>query len=181
MSRIGKQKINIPPGTTVAIDNGQVSVTGPQGTLSRNFRSDIKIEIIGNEINLTPAVKNIFTTKLWGTYAAHLKNMIKGVNTPFTKKLIIEGIGFKAEVKDNNLVLNLGFSHPVFVSIPKDLKVTHEKGIITISGPNKELVGEFAAKIRALKKPEPYKGKGIRYSGEIIRRKAGKKAAAAAS
>ena len=180
MSRVGKQKINIPAGTTVKIENGAISVTGSQGTLSRFFRPEIKISIEGNIISLTPVTDNIFTRKLWGSYASHLKNMIKGVNEPFSKKLIIEGIGFKAEVTGGNLVLNLGFSHPVYVSIPKELKVTTEKGTITITGADKELVGEFASRIRALKEPEPYKGKGIRYSDEVIRRKAGKKAASAA-
>ena len=179
MSRVGKQKINIPAGTTVKIENGVVTVAGPQGSLIRAVRPDVKIAIENNEITFTPMADNVFSRKLWGTYASHLKNMIKGVNEHFVKKLIIEGIGFKAEVSGGNLILNLGFSHPVPVLIPKELKVTSEKGSITVSGANKELVGEFTAKIRALKEPEPYKGKGIRYMGEVIRRKAGKKAAAA--
>jgi large subunit ribosomal protein L6 len=103
--------------------------------------------------------------------------MIAGVNTPFVKKLILEGIGYKSEVKGTNLVLALGFSHPVNVAIPEGLKVTAEKNLITITGINKELVGEFTASVRALKKPEPYKGKGMRYEGEVIKRKQGKKTA----
>jgi len=110
-----------------------------------------------------------------GTYAAHLKNMIRGVVAPFEKKLIIEGIGFKAEVKGGELVLALGFTHPVKIKIPDGLKVSSEKGAISVSGSDKEAVGQFAAAVRALKKPEPYKGKGIRYDGEVIRRKQGKK------
>jgi large subunit ribosomal protein L6 len=179
MSRVGKQIINIPSGTTVKIDGGVVSVAGPQGTLAKTVRPEIKITVEGNRITLAPAIENVFTRKLWGTYASHLKNMIKGVNEPFAKKLIIEGIGFKADASSGSLVLNLGFSHPVNVAIPQDLKVTTEKGTINISGADKERVGEFAARVRALKEPEPYKGKGIRYSNEVVRRKAGKKAAAA--
>ena len=103
--------------------------------------------------------------------------MVAGVNKPFEKKLILEGIGFKSEVKGEKIVFALGFSHPVNIEIPKDLKVTAEKNIITVSGPSKELVGEFTAKLRALKKPEPYKGKGMRYDTEVIKRKQGKKSA----
>ena len=102
-------------------------------------------------------------------------NMIDGVNKPFERKLIIEGIGFKGEVKGEEIVFALGFSHPVKIKIPKGLKVVSEKGALTVSGPDKDLVGQFAATLRALKKPEPYKGKGIRYSDEVIRRKQGKK------
>jgi large subunit ribosomal protein L6 len=114
---------------------------------------------------------------LWGTYASHVKNMIKGVTAGFQKKLIVEGIGFKSDVKGAKLDLSLGFSHPISIEIPKDLKVTAEKNVITITGVSNEQVGGFASKIRALKKPEPYKGKGIRYDNEVIRRKQGKKAA----
>lgn len=180
MSRVGKQKINIGAGTTVKMENGKITVTGKEGTLVRDFRPEIEIKIENNEITLLPKSDDVFSKKLWGTYAAHLKNMIKGVNESFSKKLLIEGIGYKAEVKDDQLVLNLGFSHQVFVPIPKELKVKTEKGAITISGSDKETVGQFAAYIRSLKKPEPYKGKGIRYEKEVVRRKAGKKAAASA-
>jgi len=114
---------------------------------------------------------------LLGTYASHLKNMIEGVNKGFTKKLVVEGIGFKSDVKNGKLEMALGFSHPVSVEIPKDLKVTADKNVITVTGVSNESVGGFASKVRSLKKPEPYKGKGIRYEGEVIRRKQGKKAA----
>ena len=116
-------------------------------------------------------------SSLWGTYASHIENVIKGVNDAYTKKLIIEGIGYKADVEGTDLVLALGFSHPIKVSIPPSLKVTSEKGIITVTGVSKEEVGQFAANIRAFKKPEPYKGKGIHYEDEVIRRKQGKKSA----
>ncbi len=116
---------------------------------------------------------------LWGTYASHIRNMVSGVNTPFVKKLQIEGIGFKAELNGKNLKLALGFSHPVIVAIPEGVAAVVEKNIVTISGADKESVGQFAASVRALKKPEPYKGKGIRYEGEVVRQKQGKKAAGA--
>jgi large subunit ribosomal protein L6 len=116
-----------------------------------------------------------FSKSLWGTYASHIKNMIKGVETPYQKKLILEGVGFKSEVKGKTFNFALGFSHPIIVSIPEGIVATAEKNNITISGVDKELVGSFTAAIRALKKPEPYKGKGMRYENEVIRRKQGKK------
>ncbi|MEK7068361.1 MAG: 50S ribosomal protein L6, partial [Patescibacteria group bacterium] len=114
---------------------------------------------------------------LVGTYASHIRNMLQGVTAGFTKKLLVEGVGFKWDVQGKTVNLALGFSHPVKVAIPEGLTVTADKGALTIVGFDKELVGQFAANIRALKKPEPYKGKGIRYEGEVIRRKQGKKAA----
>jgi large subunit ribosomal protein L6 len=112
---------------------------------------------------------------LWGTYGSHIANMVAGVNKPFEKKLILEGIGYKSEVKGDKIVFALGFSHPVEVLIPSGIKVTAEKNNITVSGIDKEEVGKFTANIRALKKPEPYKGKGMRYADEVVKRKQGKK------
>ncbi|HEY0220983.1 MAG TPA: 50S ribosomal protein L6 [Candidatus Paceibacterota bacterium] len=177
MSRIGKKIIEIPDKTEVSIQNGLVTVKGPQGTIERKFKDNIAIVSDGKEIKLTPKNSSLENNALWGTYASHITNMIKGVNTPFSKKLILEGIGYKSEVKGNNLVLALGFSHPVNVLIPEGLKVTAEKNNITVTGINKEKVGEWTASVRALKKPEPYKGKGMRYDGEVIKRKQGKKTA----
>lgn len=182
MSRIGKKVIAIPGKTEVSYSSGVIAVKGPLGTLTRRFKSDIEV-VVGpaspadrlSGVTLTPKKITLESKALWGTYASHIKNMIAGVSTPFIKKLILEGIGYKSEVKGNKLVLTLGFSHPVPVSIPQGLKVTAEKNIITVSGIDKELVGQFAASVRALKKPEPYKGKGMRYDGEIIKRKQGKK------
>ena len=114
---------------------------------------------------------------MWGTYASHLKNMIAGTHTPYQKKLILEGVGFKSEVAGNKMNLALGFSHPVNVQIPEGLTVKAEKNNITITGIDKDMVGQFASALRALRKPEPYKGKGFRYEGEVIRRKQGKKSA----
>lgn len=178
MSRVGKQQLAIPANTEVTIANQTVSVKGPLGTLSKSYNDKIiKINIADNTVTFEPLMNDPQARALWGTYASHVKNMIAGVNTPYTKKLILEGVGFKSDVKGNELHLALGFSHPVVVTIPEGLKVTAEKNNITVSGINKEEVGEFTASVRALKKPEPYKGKGFRYDTEVIRRKAGKKTA----
>jgi len=177
MSRIGKQEIQIPKGVEVAKNGDVLSVKGPKGTLFKIFRDDIKININPNSVTLSANRNDKFSKSLWGTYASHIKNMIKGVETPYQKKLILEGIGFKSEVKNREFVFALGFSHPVVVKIPEGIIATAEKNNITITGIDKELVGSFTAGLRALKKPEPYKGKGIRYENEVIRRKQGKKVA----
>jgi large subunit ribosomal protein L6 len=175
MSRVAKKPIIIPEKTEVKVDAGVVSVKGPLGEMTRAFKPGIDFKVENGTVLVT--LKRPEDYMLVGTYASHLKNMIKGVTAGFQKKLIVEGIGFKSDVKGAKLDLSLGFSHPISLEIPKDLKVTAEKNIITISGVSNEKVGEFAAQIRTLKKPEPYKGKGIRYDGEVIRRKQGKKAA----
>ncbi len=175
MSRIGKQKINIPAGVKVSQNGAILNVTGPKGTLTKNFRDDITITVAGDVINLDTKRNDKFSKSLWGTYASHIKNMIAGVVTPYQKKLILEGVGFKSEVKGKKFIFSLGFSHPVIVKIPDTITATADKNNITITGVDKELVGSFTAAIRALKKPEPYKGKGMRYENEVIRRKQGKK------
>ncbi len=177
MSRIGKQQIEVPEKVEVAFANGVFSVKGPLGSLSKQFRDEIGISINNNIVSLTPVKIDMFSRALWGTYASHIKNMIEGVSKPYEKKLILEGVGFKSEVKGTDLVLALGFSHPVIVPVPSGLTVKAEKNVITISGIDKEVVGQFASAVRALKKPEPYKGKGFRYDSEVIRRKQGKKTA----
>jgi large subunit ribosomal protein L6 len=177
MSRIGKQIITIPGGTTVAKDGAVLTVKGPKGELVRTFSSLIDIVIEGSEISFVPQSDTPETRAMWGTAASHVKNMITGVNTPYEKRLIVEGVGFKVDVKGDEIVMALGFSHPVNVKVPSNLTVTNEKNTIIISGIDKEAVGQFAAKVRALKKPEPYKGKGIRYENEVVRRKQGKKTA----
>lgn len=175
MSRIGKKEILIPDKTEIKAESGFVAVKGPKGTLERAFGPDIAIKVEDKNVSLTPVKANNYTKALWGTCAAHLRNMIKGVNEGFEKKLVLEGVGYKSQVSGNKLVLALGFSHPVEVSIPEGLSVKAEKNVISVSGIDKELVGAWSAKVRALKKPEPYKGKGFRYEDEIIRRKQGKK------
>lgn len=175
MSRLGKKTITLPPNTELTLAGNSLSVKGPQGTLSRALHPMIEIKVEGQEVSVVPKKLTLESRALWGTYASHVLNMVKGVNTPFQKKLILEGIGYKSEVKGDKIVFALGFSHPVEVAIPSTLKVTAEKNAITVSGSDKEEVGSFAAKLRALKKPEPYKGKGMRYDTEVVRRKQGKK------
>ena len=178
MSRIGKQIVIVPAGTEVKLSGITFSAKGPKGTLTRDFPGNVTIHINGNEITFTPnKIGNRDINALWGTYASHVKNMIIGVNEGYSKKLVLEGVGFKSEVAGNSLNLSLGFSHPVKVTIPAGITVTAEKNNITVTGIDKELVGQFTSSVRAMKKPEPYKGKGFHYSDEVIRRKQGKKAA----
>jgi len=164
----------------VTVSPTELKVRGPQGELSRQIKDDVKIIVTGEEVKVEPSHKSIFANALSGTYASHLRNMIEGVTKGFEKKLLIEGVGYRYAVAGDNVKLDLGFSHPVEVPIPANLKVVVEKNAMTITGHDKELVGQFTAKIRSLKKAEPYKGKGIRYSDEIVRRKQGKKAGATA-
>jgi large subunit ribosomal protein L6 len=177
MSRIAKKPIMIPAKTEVTYSGNVFTVKGPLGSLSKTFRPDINIAVEKDSITLTLGSKSLQAKALWGTYASHIKNMIAGVHKAYEKKLIVDGIGYKADVKGKDLVMALGFSHPVKMAIPSDLKVTVEKNTVTISGIDCEKVGQFASQARAKKKPEPYLGKGIHYSDEVIRRKQGKKAA----
>ena len=176
MSRTAKTPTKIPQGVEVKFDKGIVSVKGPKGELKRHFRSEISVSLEEGVAKVNLEKDSKFSRKLWGTYASHLKNMIKGVVDGYSKRLAVEGVGYRAEMQGNKLVLKVGFSHPIEVEIPKELKVEVKDNKITIEGFDKELVGSFAAKIRAIKKPEPYKGKGIRYEDEVVRRKQGKKA-----
>jgi large subunit ribosomal protein L6 len=179
MSRIGKQEIEIPAGVKVTLSTSSLgtvlTVAGPKGSLSKTFRDDISITAGDKAVTLNVKRNDKFSKSLWGTYASHIKNMITGVVTPYQKKLILEGVGYKSEVKGKEFNFALGFSHPVIVKIPEGITATAEKNNITITGIDKELVGSYTASIRALKKGEPYKGKGMRYEGEVIRRKQGKK------
>jgi large subunit ribosomal protein L6 len=175
MSRLGKQPVKIPAGVDVSVASGVLSVKGPKGTLTRKTVPDVVITIQDGEVTLTPKAGSDTAKALWGTYAAHLGNMIKGVTEGFTKKLEIEGVGYRAEAQGQKMKLNMGYSHPVELVVPEGLAVTVEKGLITITGHDIEKVGQFAADVRAVREPEPYKGKGIRYQGEYIIRKQGKK------
>jgi len=178
MSRLSKQPIAIPAGVEATINGLDITVKGPKGELSRVFKTDVvSVTLENNAFVLSLAEDTVFSRALIGTYASHLNNMITGVTDGFQKKLIVEGVGFRSEVKGAELHMSLGFSHPVILSIPSELSATAEKNVITITGIDKESTNQFAAQIRAKKKPEPYKGKGIRYEGEIIRRKQGKKSA----
>lgn len=178
MSRLAKQPIAIPAGVEAAIDGNKVTIKGSKGELSREFKMDVvSIAIEDSSFVVKLVEETVFSKALLGTYASHVKNMLHGVTEGFEKKLIVEGVGFRSEVKGKELHLALGFSHPVIMAIPEGLTVSAEKNLITVTGINKEQTNQFAAQIRAKKKPEPYKGKGIRYEGEIIRRKQGKKSA----
>lgn len=180
MSRIGKQPIAIPAGVTIIFEHGELKVTGTKGALVRQIDGRlIGVEISEKEVTLTQRKKNLESDALWGTYASHIRNMVRGVTEGFSKKLEIEGVGYRAQMQGEDLVLSLGFSHPIEVKPKEGIKFQVEKNAIIVSGIDKETVGEVAAKIRSFRKPEPYKGKGIHYEGEFIRRKAGKKAATA--
>jgi large subunit ribosomal protein L6 len=180
MSKIGKQPINIPAGVEIKIDGRFVIAKGPKGELKREVPKEIKVEIKEKEIIVSPGLETKRTNALWGLTRALIFNLVKGVSDGFGKRLEIQGVGYKAVLQGSKLVLSLGFSHPVEIEEAEGVKFAVEKNIIVITGPDKEKVGQVAASIRALKKPEPYKGKGIRYVGEIVRRKAGKKAVASA-
>jgi large subunit ribosomal protein L6 len=175
MSRIGKKIIILPEKTEIKVSGNLVSVKGPLGELSRELPQILDVNISAEGVSVAPKKITLESKALWGAYASHINNMVSGVNKPFEKKLILEGIGYKSEVMGDKIKFALGFSHPVVVSIPTGIKVATEKNIITISGSDKESVGQFTAQVRALKKPEPYKGKGMRYGTEVIRRKQGKK------
>jgi large subunit ribosomal protein L6 len=178
MSRIGKQIVKIPNGVNLTLTDGVLAVKGPKGELKKEFKTNIvSVDINGDEVTFSKKQDTNMSKALWGTYASLVKNMIKGVSEGYEKKLLIEGVGYKWDLNGKTIKMALGFSHDVFVDIPEGLNVAIEKAMMTISGIDKELVGLFAAKIRDLKKPEPYKGKGIRYEGEFIRRKQGKKSA----
>jgi large subunit ribosomal protein L6 len=180
MSRIGKKPILIPAGVEVKMDGRMISTKGPKGELQMEVPFDIKVEIKEKEILVSTTKESKSTNALWGTIRVLISNMIEGVVNGYQKKLELQGVGYKANLEGENLVLQLGFSHPVKFLKEKDITFLTEKNIITISGPSKERVGQMAAKIRAVKPPEPYKGKGIRYVGEYVRRKAGKKVVASA-
>lgn len=177
MSRLGKKPIAIPKGAEVRLDGRAVIVKGPKGELKIELKSVIEAAIEGDTVVLTPRNQAISTRALWGTYASLIKGAIKGVTEGYEIKLLVEGVGYKMEVKGEKVVLAIGLSHTVDLKIPEGIKVTAEKGSMTIQGFDKQAVGEFAAVIRGYKKPEPYKGKGIRYDGEVIRRKQGKRGA----
>lgn len=177
MSRIGKQTLVIPSDVEVGVSGNTVTVKGPRGSVSRVFTDDIAVATEGGAVKLTPRNRSLDTKMRWGTYASHLANMIEGVTKGYEKKLVLEGIGYRAALKDKKLTLYLGFSHPIDLAIPPALQVNVDKNIISVSGTDKEAVGQLAARIRGYRPPEPYKGKGVRYENEVIRRKEGKKVA----
>ncbi|MBI2640232.1 MAG: 50S ribosomal protein L6 [Candidatus Sungbacteria bacterium] len=182
MSRIGKKPIIIPDGASVTKDGSRVVVKGPKGELEWKLHSAIDVAIEDKNILVKPVSLTKLKTAaaLWGTTRAQIQNMIDGVTRGFEKKLEIEGIGYRALLEGKTLQLSVGFSHPVRIEAPEGIQFKVEKNVITISGTDKILVGETAARVRRVKPPEPYKGKGIRYQGEVVRRKQGKKAVSSA-
>lgn len=178
MSRIGNRKIEIPAGVTVVEENGTVTVKGPKGELNTNLVNNITIKVNGNELEVLRANDSKEVKSMHGTTNANLTNMIKGVTEGFEKGLEIVGVGYRFVLKGNKLVINAGYSHQVEMDIPNGITVEVPTNTeVTVKGIDKVQVGEFAANIRKVRKPEPYKGKGIRYKDEHIRRKEGKKAA----
>lgn len=182
MSRIGKLPISIPNGTTIEVKMPIVKIKGPKGELKITIHPALSVEITDNKVLVKRSSEDKFTRSVHGTTRTLMNNMFMGVTKGFEKKLEIQGVGYRATLQGKKLELNLGFSHPIEYTPPEGISITidqEKKNILTIAGSDKQVVGEVAAKIRSLKKPEPYKGKGIRYLNEVIQRKAGKTAATA--
>jgi large subunit ribosomal protein L6 len=182
MSRIGKLPISLPKGVTCAQSANKVTVKGPKGELSETLKSGFKIKVEGDSLEVSRPSEEKPDRALHGLYRALIANMVEGVSQGYKRQMELVGVGYKASAQGNVLELSLGYSHGVFVAIPKELKLTasQEKGqnpMIFLEGIDKQLIGQVAAKIKSLRKVEPYKGKGIRYVGEFVRRKAGKAAA----
>ena len=176
MSRIGKKPVAIPGGVTATIDNGTLSVKGPKGTLSLTLRDEISYTVDGDSILVKPANDTKQARAFWGMQRTLVSNLVEGVSEGFTKVLEITGVGYRAQAQGRKLKLQLGFSHDVDLDVPEGVEVkTPDQTTIEISGIDKQAVGQFAAEIRRCRKPEPYKGKGIKYRGEYIFRKEGKK------
>jgi large subunit ribosomal protein L6 len=176
MSRIGKVPVTIPSGVTAQIENGTLSVKGPKGTLTLGLSDDVTYNLDGEAITVRPANDTRRSRDHWGMQRTLVSNLVEGVTAGFTKILDITGVGYRAAAQGKNLKLQLGFSHDVELPVPEGLEVkTPDQTTIEITGIDKQLVGQFAAEVRRWRKPEPYKGKGIRYRGEYVFRKEGKK------
>jgi large subunit ribosomal protein L6 len=176
MSRIGRQPITVPAGVTVEQTDRLIKVTGPKGTLELELMPDLKLEQAEGVLTLSKVVENPETQRSFGLMRTLVNNMVVGVSAGFTRQLEINGVGYRAAVSGNVITFSLGFSHPILFTLPEGVQATIEKNLVTLTGHDKQAVGQVAANIRALKKPEPYKGKGIKYVEETIRRKAGKTA-----
>jgi large subunit ribosomal protein L6 len=175
MSRIGKKPILLPQGVKVELKDGTVAVKGPKGSLSRPLLQGLEVEITDTVVNLKRSGDDKRTRSYHGLMRTLVSNMVDGVSKGFEKKLEIVGIGYRSELHANKLVFNLGYSHPIDFPLPAGISAEVEKQtLVTIKGADKELVGQIAAKIRDLRKPDPYKGKGVKYQGEVLRKKAGK-------
>jgi large subunit ribosomal protein L6 len=175
MSRLAKKPIATGKAN-VSVAGGVLTVKGTKGTLTKRVHPSIDIAVDQSGVSVTAKDNSRLARALTGTYASHVKNMMQGVETPYVKKLVMEGVGYKMEVKGKDIVLTVGFSHTVPLSIPEDVTATVEKNVMKLESANKESVGQFAANVRRVKPPEPYLGKGIRYEDEVVRRKQGKKA-----
>ncbi len=178
MSRIGKQPINIPKGVEVKMDKGEIKVKGPKGELNFQIRPEIEVATKDNQIVTSIKEETKRSSAFWGLTRSLIFNAVKGVNEGYKKELEIQGVGYRANIEGDTLILEVGFSHKVNIKKPEDIEFSVSKNIITISGIDKQSVGEISAQIRAVKPPEPYKGKGIRYVGEEVLRKVGKRAEA---
>lgn len=176
MSRLAKKPIPVPAKVQVTTTDGTLTVKGAKETLSRPIHSSISITVEPEGIMVTPNNTSKLSRSLTGTFAAHVRAMMQGVETPFKKTLLLNGVGYKVELKGKELIFAVGFSHPVALVVPDDLMATVTKNVITIEGADKQRVGQFAAEVRGVKPPEPYLGKGIKYDDEVILRKQGKKA-----
>ncbi|MCH5292139.1 MAG: 50S ribosomal protein L6 [Treponema sp.] len=175
MSKVGKLPVAVPAGVNVTVADGVVTVKGPKGELKQSYHNEIDIKVEGSEVILTAKDDAKQTNAYHGLYRSLINNMVKGVSEGFSKTLVITGVGYRAEVKGKELVMNLGYSSDYIAIIPDGITVVATPdGKLTVSGIDKQLVGEFSSQIRKLRKPEPYKGKGIRYETEVIRRKVGK-------
>ncbi len=174
--RLAKKPIGVPAKVTVSTDGGMLSVKGSKATLARPIHSTVAIDVTSEGVTIAPKNNSKLARALTGTFAAHLTAMMAGVETPWKKVLQLNGVGYKVELRGTELVLTVGFSHPVVLKVPEDITVTVVKNTITIEGADKQHVGQFAAEVRDVKRPEPYLGKGIKYEDEVIRRKQGKKA-----
>ncbi|MGN7998611.1 50S ribosomal protein L6 [Sphingomonas sp. R1] len=176
MSRIGKKPVPVPAGVTAQVEGGQISVKGPKGTLTMPLADDIKYEVTDGGISVQPANETKRARAFWGMQRTLVQNLVTGVTTGFTKKLLITGVGYRAASQGKVLKLQLGYSHDVNFDIPEGIEIkTPDQTTVEISGIDKQKVGQVAAEIRRWRKPEPYKGKGIKYDGEFIFRKEGKK------
>jgi large subunit ribosomal protein L6 len=176
MSRVGKYPVEVPAGVTVSLADNILSAKGKLGELTMRLTDAVDAKIEGSKISITPRTKEARSRMMWGTTRANVANMVKGVSVGYTKTLEITGTGFRAAVQGKNLVVNLGFSHDVVYPIPEGIKVSCEKPtLIKVEGTDKRQVGQVCAELRAYRPPEPYKGKGVKFEGEAIRRKEGKK------
>lgn len=179
MSRIGKQPIQVPAGVKVTLDGRKITIAGPKGTLTMEFRPEVKVSWDESEKSIKVAIdekkaEERFARAMWGTTRANIRNMIEGVTTGYERSLEVVGVGWSAAVQGQNIKLVLGYANPIVMPIPQGVSVSVEKAIVKINGADKQRVGQFAAAIRSKRKPEPYNGKGIKYTDEVIKRKQGK-------